>query len=88
MKAPIGSTIFTMNVVDPDLGKNAVLEYDIVNGTIDIPFSVTRTTGKIILAAPVDYETITIYHVSLLVTVMCNYRVNPLQMYCISSLHS
>jgi hypothetical protein len=61
-KTQIGSTIFRMNVVDADLGANAAIEYDLVNGTIDLPFSITRTTGEILLAAPVDFETRTAYH--------------------------
>ena len=73
MVTAIGSTIYKMNIHDPDIGHNAQLEYDIVNGTIDIPFDVTRTTGEIRLAAPVDYERNTVFHVSLIYCINCRH---------------
>ena len=59
--AAIGSTVFLITAFDPDDGTNAVVVFSLQQSA-GIPFSLTPSTGSLIVTTPLDYESSTGYN--------------------------
>eukprot|EP00731_Ephydatia_muelleri_P030787 Em0022g301a len=59
--AAIGSTVFLIKAFDPDDGTNAVVVFSLQQSA-GIPFSLTPSTGSLIVTTPLDYESSTGYN--------------------------
>ncbi|KAK6636221.1 hypothetical protein RUM43_009879 [Polyplax serrata] len=65
---PVGSTILTVVATDNDDGPNGMIEYKISSGNEDSKFGINRTTGALQIFKPLDYDTVSSYHLNVTAT--------------------
>lgn len=59
--AATGSTVFTVSAFDPDGGSNAIVFFSLQQST-GLPFSLSPSTGSLVVTSPLDYESSTGYN--------------------------
>ena len=65
---PHGTIIFELQATDDDIGSNAKLSYEIIDGDSDrYPFYVENFTGHVVVNGSLDIESVPIYSLSLFV---------------------
>ena len=64
------SQVHQLSAMDADIGVNAIIHYNLIEGAFEVPFDIEPETGIIRTAARLDRETIDFYNViSLLIDV-------------------
>lgn len=65
---PVNATVLTVEATDVDIGTNGVITYRITGGNVNNSFAISSQGGAITVAAPLDFETLFWYNLTVIAT--------------------